>query len=598
MKLHWTRQSEPPKSPGALQTSTVPCHFDFALRSGADLWLIGWVLSDEVPGVTLSAEGGASCPARSIIRYDRPDVSAHFGIAVDRGRPLGIAARFETHLPADGELQADVIGPGYSVRTSVPATISGAGPSPSQQLRSIWRHLMPALRASGASGEWQGFLQLLAVPSADHQGGAHLCIDHLLTLADGKRLVSGWAVSEAIEQVLIVQRRDDRLLGDLAPIWARTPRPDVAKRYPELAAGGQDHGFVALLQASADAVDPLCYSLTLLSDGTVLTQDIVSDAFPTFPSLIRHVTSLFPPDHPQIRDLISRHIGPAIEAAWEQRIEPALTPRIKRFGPASPETPDRTIIVPLYGRYDFMRHQLALFADDPDLRSAELIYVVDDPRIAGAVEQLAMDLAPLFGVAFSVVGYGTNLGFAGANNVAARLASGATLILLNSDVMPKTSGWASTLATYLARLPDAGIVGTTLLYEDGSLQHAGMRLAPHARWGGLPVNLHPGKGLSYQPFGEPIDVPAVTAACLAIRRSDYLAMGGLDEGFLRGDFEDSDLCFRMTTTGKKVYCADVPLYHLERQSQAPTDGDAWLRNLTIYNGWRHAQRIEQRQCTS
>ena len=62
-------------------------------------------------------------------------------------------------------------------------------------------------------------------------------------------------------------------------------------------------------------------------------------------------------------------------------------------------------------------------------------------------------------------------------------------------------------------------------------------------------------------------MPAVSAACLLIRKSTYDAVGGLDEGFLIGDFEDSDLCLKVRRQGQEIACLrDLNLTHLERQS--------------------------------
>jgi GT2 family glycosyltransferase len=75
-----------------------------------------------------------------------------------------------------------------------------------------------------------------------------------------------------------------------------------------------------------------------------------------------------------------------------------------------------------------------------------------------------------------------------------------------------------------------------------------------------------------------------------MRRSFALAIGGFDEDYVIGDFEDSDLCLKIHQAGR--LCAvdqDVRLYHLERKSQA-TSGNRWRQNMTLYNAWRHQRR--------
>jgi GT2 family glycosyltransferase len=84
---------------------------------------------------------------------------------------------------------------------------------------------------------------------------------------------------------------------------------------------------------------------------------------------------------------------------------------------------------------------------------------------------------------------------------------------------------------------------------------------------------------------------AVTAACLMIRRSTYDAVGGLDEGFLIGDFEDSDLCLKVKQQGLRIVClSDVNLTHLERQSFTGIGANGFRERVARYNAWRHQRR--------
>ena len=67
-------------------------------------------------------------------------------------------------------------------------------------------------------------------------------------------------------------------------------------------------------------------------------------------------------------------------------------------------------------------------------------------------------------------------------------------------------------------------------------------------------------------------------------------MGGFDEIYAIGDFEDTDLCLKLQAVGYRcVVDPSVHLYHLERKSQA-SSASAWRLNLTIYNAWQHQRR--------
>jgi GT2 family glycosyltransferase len=86
------------------------------------------------------------------------------------------------------------------------------------------------------------------------------------------------------------------------------------------------------------------------------------------------------------------------------------------------------------------------------------------------------------------------------------------------------------------------------------------------------------------------DVEALTAACLVMRTDEARGLGGFDERFLIGDFEDADLCRRLAEAG--LGCAvdhALQLHHLERRSQSDSS-HVWRRNLTLYNAWQHQRR--------
>ena len=92
---------------------------------------------------------------------------------------------------------------------------------------------------------------------------------------------------------------------------------------------------------------------------------------------------------------------------------------VKNYGEVV-QDPEVSVIVPLYGRFDFMEYQLSQFALDPDFQRSELIYVIDDPRIFEDVRVGCEDLYGIFQVPFRTVYSGHNQGFAAANNLGFR----------------------------------------------------------------------------------------------------------------------------------------------------------------------------------
>jgi GT2 family glycosyltransferase len=135
-------------------------------------------------------------------------------------------------------------------------------------------------------------------------------------------------------------------------------------------------------------------------------------------------------------------------------------------------------------------------------------------------------------------------------------------------------------------------VGPKLLYEDGTLQFAGLYFdrpdGAHiwsnehfykGLWGGLPA----------ANVARP--VPAVTGACLLASTQLFREFGGLRGIYVQGDYEDSDLCLRLAEAGyESWYCPEVALYHLEGQSY-PSE---LRRNASEYNKWLHTYLWRER----
>jgi GT2 family glycosyltransferase len=131
-------------------------------------------------------------------------------------------------------------------------------------------------------------------------------------------------------------------------------------------------------------------------------------------------------------------------------------------------------------------------------------------------------------------------------NQGARAARGDHLLFLNNDTEVITPDWLERMLRLAAR-PEVGIVGALLLYPDKTIQHAGLFPTTDGRW------VHAGRG---QPATTPEvqsirSVPAVTGACMLVRRSLFEEMGGFDEK-LPVTHNDVDLCCRARQRGLHI----------------------------------------------
>jgi GT2 family glycosyltransferase len=416
-------------------------------------------------------------------------------------------------------------------------------------------------------------------------------VDLAVRIADKGLFLTGWFSADPSVSARVVCQcgRSNFVISDH---WLRQARPDVTSHLASAGIQAVDHlhGFSCYVPLS-NSDSPYCISVSPEVGKVQRMRVTVSEKPESALQTVRAVLTSFNSGHPELRLLLERHIGPAVGTAWAARRNPPRRAVVRSYGKRQEDHPPVSIIVPLYGRYDFAEYQMALFADDPEFQQVELIYVVDDPSIFAEFSNKCADLFEFYRVPFVLAFSGANLGFAGANNFGAEVARGHYLLFMNSDVFPKRPLWVGELLRICKSLERPAFVGVKLLYEDGSLQHAGIAFRRYAPWGDLWINDHPFKGLSALGLEGVREVDAVTAACAVIEASLYRQLGGFSEDYIIGDFEDSDLCLRARSAGRRSYVAlDVELYHLERQSQNRT-GDRTSRiNLTIYNCWLHNSR--------
>jgi len=255
-----------------------------------------------------------------------------------------------------------------------------------------------------------------------------------------------------------------------------------------------------------------------------------------------------------------------------------------------PKAPLVSVVIPLYRNLRFVRHQVAAFARDPMLRASEIIMVLDSPEQRGEAEHLLRGVCGLMDLPVTLALHGRNAGYATACNTGAALANAPVLLQLNSDVIPDVPGWLKPLLARLDSDPSIGCVGPKLMFDDGSLQHAGLYFArgPLDDW----YNCHYFKGFPrhYPEANRPRPTPGVTGAAMLMRRSAWDAVGGFHADYIVGDYEDSDLCLRLRQAGFGIfYEPAAELYHFERQSIAQHGGYAGTV-AAAYNRRLHHRR--------
>ncbi|HEX2055719.1 MAG TPA: glycosyltransferase, partial [Nitrospiraceae bacterium] len=155
-----------------------------------------------------------------------------------------------------------------------------------------------------------------------------------------------------------------------------------------------------------------------------------------------------------------------------------------------------------------------------------------------------------------------NLGFARACNQGARAARGKYLLFLNNDTIP-LDNWLAPLVEELEGNSRAAVAGSKLLYENGTIQHAGVAFS---RVWFTPYHIYSGQRADIPCVNYRREFQSITAACMLVRREVFDAVGGFDEGYRNG-FEDVDLCLKIREQGwQLIYRPDSVLYHFESQT--------------------------------
>lgn len=424
-------------------------------------------------------------------------------------------------------------------------------------------------------------------------------------------LAGGWLFdpSNAVQAIEIFS--DGNLITkDMRENLFSIARPDVQKFFQESTTTINLYsGFITLIKSQPELEFSNHIEVRLIGKRGELLQSlgvkVEKQMLYNFRKATSRIFASLPIGNPNLFEIYRDVIAPFFE-----KVAPIWMPNQKQslvtnFGEA-PKNPKVSIIIPLYGRFDYITFQLAQFSNDENLKNtAQLIYVVDDPNIYEGVQSHVKSIHPVFNVPLKIVYPGENLGFARANNYGAQFAEAEYILCMNSDVFPKTENWLAKMLEGLKAKEDCGIYSPRLLYEDGSIQYAGMRFEKSPFLQGFWFNIHPGKGQPPEIFDDNQikEIPAATGACMLMKKEVFDGVGGFDEGYLQGDFEDSDLNLKLYEKGyKNYYDPNIELYHLERKSQGLFASEEWKLKLTLYNALNHTLKwdtlintINQRQ---
>ncbi|GKQ49959.1 glycosyltransferase family 2 protein [Bradyrhizobium sp. Ce-3] len=222
-----------------------------------------------------------------------------------------------------------------------------------------------------------------------------------------------------------------------------------------------------------------------------------------------------------------------------------------------------TIIIPTRNRAELLKRCIETVTPAANETNARILVVDNnstEPEALNYLESLSAE-------EIDVISVEGPFNFAFINNAAVDCVDTDNICFLNNDVAALDDSWLAEMLWRLAA-PDVGAVGAKLLWPSSVVQHGGVVLganfsAAHAfndRMDG-----DPGYGDLLQVAHE---CSAVTAACLLMRKCDFLAVGRMDEIRFPISFNDIDLCLKLRQLGKRiVFTPDAKLVHLESASR-------------------------------
>jgi O-antigen biosynthesis protein len=187
----------------------------------------------------------------------------------------------------------------------------------------------------------------------------------------------------------------------------------------------------------------------------------------------------------------------------------------------------------------------------------------------------------------SILSVGANRSFGEGSNIGAESATGEILVFLNNNVMV-TENWLKPLVHELQANPSVGAVGPKFLYPDESIREAGAFLDRNGRSVQRGKGQASGRGL----FKEKREVQYLSKDCFAIRKKDFLKVGGFNFVYEPGNYEDADLGFSLRAAGLTiVYQPESMVIDMGTQiisnavSTALVEGVVEMNRIKFMNRW-------------
>ena len=344
-----------------------------------------------------------------------------------------------------------------------------------------------------------------------------------------------------------------------SPMWISRPRLD------DNAAAFMEEVMVSAVQAAEapdDLAQPLSVLLRLLNELINAQEGLARMRTPPLQA---------PPTEIRGSQYLTDRTRELVDS-----LQYALAPL--HFEPSN--RPEVSVIIPVHNKFSYTYDCLKSIGKALPKRPFEII-IVDD-----CSEDETILSALIFSGAVRILRNTRNLGFVRTCNAGAAAAKGKYLFFLNNDTIVK-KGWLDELVETFEQVPNVGIAGSKLLFEDGTLQEAGgiiWRLGDGWNWGR-------GRDPAEPAFLFMRDADWVSGAALMIEQTMFDEIGGFDELYAPAYYEDTDLAFRVRARGKRVVVQPASeIVHLEGISAGTDTSGPGMKRFQVINHAKFYQR--------
>jgi O-antigen biosynthesis protein len=223
------------------------------------------------------------------------------------------------------------------------------------------------------------------------------------------------------------------------------------------------------------------------------------------------------------------------------------------------EEPLVSIVIPTGGNIELLSRCLSAILERTRYGNFEVIIVHNrdtKPEVFPYLETISGD--PRVRIVDTKAPYN----FSQSCNLGAAAAHGDVVLFYNDDVFVISRDWIESLLECLT-ISGVGAVSPKLLYENNSIQHAGM-VTGTRRLLGTAFHGYPRDTSANMSMAQSLrEVSLLSAACLAMRKTVFNEVGGFDEINTPREHSDVDLCLRIRECGYScVYTPHAELTHI------------------------------------